>query len=233
MPDNPSALDHLLEGREALNQEIERLSSAIEELDAVIERLGGRRPGSTPPRAGVQQLRTRATSTAVAPARLSGRGAGAGQPRSIRMHVLDMLAAEDRDFGLAEIIERVHDAGIQAHDDAVRSITIKLMKDGRVERVGRGQYRLARRGSARPIAEEPTLDAEADAIVDEALAELIVEEAAVEQIADESPADATAATDLAESAESSDPGQPADAAPEESGAYTPPLNLGQPWEADY
>jgi hypothetical protein len=57
-----------------------------------------------------------------------------------------MLGAENREFGLAEIIERVHAAGIQAHDDAVRSITIKLMKDGRVERVGRGQYRLARRG---------------------------------------------------------------------------------------
>ena len=80
-------------------------------------------------------------------------------PKSIRVHVLEMLAAETRDFGLAEIIDRIHDAGIQAHDDAVRSITIKLMKDGRVERVGRGQYRLARRGAAARAASAATATA--------------------------------------------------------------------------
>jgi predicted transcriptional regulator of viral defense system len=63
------------------------------------------------------------------------------------VHVLEMLAEEHRDYGLAEIIDRIHAAGIKAHDDAVRSITIKLMKDGSVERVGRGQYRLVRRAA--------------------------------------------------------------------------------------
>jgi hypothetical protein len=56
-----------------------------------------------------------------------------------------MLGSEDREFGLSEIIDRIRAEGIQAHDDAVRSITIKLMKDGSVQRVGRGQYRLGSR----------------------------------------------------------------------------------------
>jgi hypothetical protein len=75
-----------------------------------------------------------------------------------------MLEAEDREFGLAEIIDRIHDAGIQAHDDAVRSITIKLMKDGQVERVGRGQYRLARGAAASQPAEpeEPVVEPDAE-----------------------------------------------------------------------
>ncbi len=170
-----TVLAHLHEGREELVREVQRLTTAIAELDAVIERVGGagsgaglpapapvpgavaaRRPAETgraarrrakapgDPRAA----RRSAPATPRAAARRSASPASAGGPasaagqKSIRVHVLEMLAAENREFGLAEIIERIHGAGIAAHDDAVRSITIKLMKDGQVERVGRGLYRL-------------------------------------------------------------------------------------------
>ena len=78
------------------------------------------------------------------PVRRAATRSGGGS-KSIRIHVLELLAADDRDFGMAEIIERIHSLGVRAHDDAVRSITVKLMKDGTVLRVGRGRYRLAER----------------------------------------------------------------------------------------
>jgi hypothetical protein len=232
MPDDRTVLDHLLEGREALRREVERLTAAIAELDTVIGQIGGasRRvlaadgadvPADEPvnPPAEVEPEPPQPTSpvsgrTGRAPAKrpagrrapASGRRASAASssepPKSIRVHVLDMLAAEDRDFGLAEIIDRIHAAGIQAHDDAVRSITIKLMKDGRVERVGRGQYRLARRGSGNRAPQEAPASS-----------------------APSSPAPATSAPSAPE------PSAPEPSAPEpEPESYTPPLNLGQPWD---
>lgn len=229
MPDDRTVLDHLLKGREALRREVERLTAAIAELDTVIGQIGGasRRvlsangldlPSGEPvnPPAEVEPQRA---ESAAATASRSGRapakraaarrapasggrsstGSAAEPPKSIRVHVLDMLAAEDREFGLAEIIDRIHAAGIQAHDDAVRSITIKLMKDGRVERVGRGQYRLARRGGGgRATQATPS--------------------APPEQSAPAAP-------------EPSAPSAPSAPQPEpEPENYTPPLNLGQPWD---
>jgi hypothetical protein len=173
-----TALDHLLDARTVLVDEARRLAASLTELDSLITNMGGQdrlagaeeappingdpvnaaaRTASGPratARATSRRPANRRSTARKAPARPAADGAA---PKSIRVHVLEMLANEDRDFGLAEIIDRVHDAGIQAHDDAVRSITIKLMKDGRVERVGRGQYRLARRGGvARPSVEEET-----------------------------------------------------------------------------
>ncbi|WP_375500070.1 hypothetical protein [uncultured Jatrophihabitans sp.] len=195
MPEDRTVLDHLLEGRDALQREVARLTAAIDELDSVLGRIGSTARRDTPanPSAGLNgntdpgttdsyarsatpvtaphaatvepvnppvevepepaTVRSRPRAVRKAPAKKGPRQQRPGAtstepPKSIRVHVLEMLQAENREFGLAEIIDRVHDAGIQAHDDAVRSITIKLMKDGRVERVGRGQYRLARRGSA-------------------------------------------------------------------------------------
>jgi cell division septum initiation protein DivIVA len=215
MPDDWTVLDHLQQGRdqlqrevEALRQEIERLDDAIAGLDAVIGQVGGEHSSG-------------ATRQATAPLR-SGRGAtrsasvrDGAAPKSIRVHVLEMLGAQDRDFSLAEIIDNIHAAGIQAHDDAVRSITIKLMKVGRVERVGRGQYRLARRGNRSSVTvpdtpaelgpetdADPTVDSDVDTELG-AEAEL----PAAEQVADEP--------------------QPEDGRQD---GYTPPLNLGQPWE---
>lgn len=190
MTESRTVLEHLLDGRDALVEDVKRLTVAIDELDSVIARIGGdalRQPATygdrsaaaaaaatTPVDAsGLRNSRSPAVQAAQpvstngrrssAPRKVSAKAARtaptrkaaavkapvqAGEaPRSIRLHVLDMLGAEDRPFGLAEIIDRIHDQGIQAHDDAVRSITIKLMKDGKVERVERGQYRLARRGS--------------------------------------------------------------------------------------
>lgn len=151
------------------------------------------------------QLRSGRAATRSASVR-----AGDGEaPKSIRVHVLDMLAAEDRDFGLAEIVDNIHAAGIQAHDDAVRSITIKLMKDGQVERVGRGQYRLARRGTATSTS------------------------------APVGPADATTGAEPQPDAEpepalAAQPGQAGNAdsagAAESAESYTPPLNLSQAWQ---
>jgi hypothetical protein len=179
-----TALDHLLDARAALVDEAQRLATTIADLDSLIGTVGGQDRLAEADDAPVPAAEPVKTAATVAPARTAtrattrrsvsrrgpakkaadrpARSGGSGEPpKSIRVHVLEMLAAENRDFGLAEIIDRVHDAGIQAHDDAVRSITIKLMKDGRVERVGRGQYRLARRGGrnaepAAPAADEPT-----------------------------------------------------------------------------
>lgn len=160
MPDDRTALEHLRDGREALVLEVTRLTTAIEELDAVIGQIGGSMPRptvgagalptvphpvtGTPPAGIASRPRTR-TSPRKSAAKKPSRAAKGNAPKSIRVHILEMLAAEGRTFGLAEMIDRVHAAGIQAHDDAVRSITIKLMKDGKVDRVGRGQYTLARR----------------------------------------------------------------------------------------
>jgi hypothetical protein len=120
MSDHAEVLEHLLEGRRALVVEVERLTTAIKELDSVIDRVRD-----------AQDVPAAATASRRA-------------TKSIRIHVLEMLTAEDRTFALAEIIDRIHRAGIVAHDDAVRSITVKLLKDGQVERVGRGRYRLVR-----------------------------------------------------------------------------------------
>jgi hypothetical protein len=194
-------LQHLIDGRAALLLDVERLTTAIQELDSVIARLGGSpqllAPVATPARtssaepvnAGVEPVRRGGARPRTRTGTLGRRGAKkstqGGAPKSIRLHILDMLAAEPGDLGLAEIIDRVHRAGIQAHDDAVRSITIKLMKDGKVERVGRGQYRLARNDIAEPAA-----------------------------------ANGSAAFAAPESPES----------PDAETNYPPPLNLGQPWE---
>lgn len=173
MSSDRTVVEHLLDGRRALVLELERLTKAVAELDSVIDRIGGSvafgDPGlvdgsrSQPVSGAGSATRSSGTRTArsAGRARKSGAGkrtgaeSGNGQ-KSIRVHVLEMLAAEDRDFGLAEIIDRIHAAGIQAHDDAVRSITIKLMKDGQVERVGRGMYRLAGRPSAANSTSSPT-----------------------------------------------------------------------------
>lgn len=163
-----SVLAHLLQGRAALAVEVSRLMSAIDDLDAVIARVSGgdladdvdsepAADDAQSPEGGAASVHPSSASSTgrrVSSRRHGGRIAatssaarnpaeGGSAPRSIRLHVLDMLGAENRDFALSEIIDRIHAAGIQAHDDAVRSITIKLMKDGSVERVGRGQYRLA------------------------------------------------------------------------------------------
>lgn len=177
-----TALDHLLDARTALVDEAQRLAATIADLDALIGTMGGQdrlESAEEPPEAPAQTVKAAATVTPARTAtrsarkavsrrgpakKAAARSAGPGEaPKSIRVHVLDMLAAENRDFGLAEIIDRVHGAGIQAHDDAVRSITIKLMKDGRVERVGRGQYRLARRGAGRADSSASAGAAEASA----------------------------------------------------------------------
>jgi len=227
MPDDRTVLDHLLEGREALKREVERLTAAIAELDTVIGQIGGagRRvgppttaataidepvnppaevePEPARPAAAPAARSSRAPAKRTSPRRSSAARASATAepPKSIRVHVLDMLAAENRDFGLAEIIDRVHAAGIQAHDDAVRSITIKLMKDGQVERVGRGQYRLAR-GAQR---------ARTDATE-----------------AETAPAPETVGTP--ETPQAAEPEATAPEPEPEPENYTPPLNLGQPWD---
>lgn len=201
MADDRTVLDHLLQGREALQREVDRLTSAIAELDTVINDIGGagRRVapaiGVEPDDAfGSRDVEPLETGRGLAKRATLGRATDVGEPpKSIRIRVLEMLAAEPRDFTMAEIIDRVRDAGIHAHDDAVRSITIKLMKDGSVERVGRGQYRLARPEAGAAVA---------------VIAESFEDELIGETTGDDD--------DIAASAESE--------------AYTPPLNLGEPWE---
>lgn len=222
MPDSRTVQEHLLDAREALEREVERLTSAIAGLDVVIGQVGGASRPVAPPSAvnSANGKPVNAAAAAEKPARSARASAARGSrgpakrttarrpsgsrssaaaepPTSIREHVLDMLAAEDRDFGLAEIIDRVHDAGIQAHDDAVRSITIKLMKDGSVERVGRGQYRLARRA--------PRGGTEGSTAANNGAAAATVDGQPSESRAPETPGP-----------------EPED--------YTPPLDLGQPWE---
>jgi hypothetical protein len=211
MSREPTVLEHLLEGREALVREIERLTGARAELDAVIARIRGAEVDSAsvspqPVTAGTATSPTGvgrpASQRHRSPAKKSVRRSaarGSTAPKSIRVHVLEMLGSEDREFGLAEIIDRIRAEGIQAHDDAVRSITIKLMKDGSVQRVGRGQYRLASRTG---------IDASA-------------------------PPTPPAATDPAAETVPAATGRDGDGfpAPENAGAATspPPLNLSQPW----
>lgn len=162
MSAEPTVLDHLHDGRDALAREITRLTTALADLDAVIATLGGTPSDNSGDETTVDAIRSAladngtgaadpAAGGPVAPPVVgqtrprnrpaAAKNAGAG--RSIRTRVLDMLAEQDRPFALAEIIDRIRADGVRAHDDAVRSITVKLMKDGRVERVGRGQYRLA------------------------------------------------------------------------------------------
>jgi uncharacterized membrane protein len=172
MAPDRTVLEHLQGGRDALVLEVERLTTAIQELDGVIARLGG--PELTAPVTTPAAPAAEAAAPSPAARRAPAKKAAARRPaaprtsaragrstqtdggKSIRVHVLEMLGSEDRDFGLAEIIDRIHAQGIQAHDDAVRSITIKLMKDGRVERVGRGQYRLSGRARATESTPQPT-----------------------------------------------------------------------------
>jgi hypothetical protein len=207
MSREPTVLEHLLEGREALVREIERLTGARAELDAVIARIGGAeadsasvspQPVTAGAAAGPTGVGRPASQRHRSPAKKSVRRSAArgGAPKSIRVHVLEMLGSEDREFGLSEIIDRIRAEGIQAHDDAVRSITIKLMKDGSVQRVGRGQYRLGSRTG---------IDASA-------------------------PPTPPAATDAAETVPAAT-GHDGDGSPETAGApdSPPPLNLSQPW----
>jgi hypothetical protein len=154
MSETGTVLEHLLTGRAALVEEVARLSTAIAELDAVISRVAGSASGGAATvREPVSAARPKAATSARSRSRRTGSRAArsAGGTKSIRVHVLEMLAEEDRDYGLTEIIDRIHGAGIKAHDDAVRSITTKLMKDGQVQRVARGQYQL----TARPAAQQP------------------------------------------------------------------------------
>lgn len=265
MPDDRTALEHLLDGRDALLLEVQRLNTAIEELDTVIGRLGGgqrradprsatqsngtwsstsdrtaglatARVGVTEPISPVGDAGSRNRRGAVRTTPTAGGTPDADPPKSIRVHVLDMLAAESREFGLAELIDGVHEAGIQAHDDAVRSITIKLMKDGKVERVGRGQYRLARPGS-RPngfCGDDAGLPTDTAAPGDDNLAD---DNLADDNAADDNAADDNASDAAPEAVET--PGDTAVAVPEPpaeqhgppapQAGYTPPLNLGQPW----
>lgn len=247
MPSDRTVVEHLLDGRKALVLEVERLTLAIGELDAVIGRIGGSVPfgGSGPGDGSPTQPVNTAGSGATAGARASARRAtrstgrsrqagtsgkqitndGAGGQKSIRVHVLEMLAAENRDFGLAEIIDRIHDEGIQAHDDAVRSITIKLMKDGQVERVGRGMYRLADPASTSSSAtpadspDAPTDNPEAPADSPDAPADS-------PEAPDTEPANATGLSAPVQRS-AADAADAADAAADD---YVPPLNLNQPWE---
>jgi hypothetical protein len=217
MSSDRTVLDHLLEARAGLVREIDRLTAARNELDAVIGRVDARsaRPGAGPsdgvaePAAPVVARAPRSRSPAAEPARSarrSGPRVGTDAPKSIRVHVVEMLAAEDRAFGLAEIIERIHGAGIRAHDDAVRSITIKLMKNGTVDRVGRGHYRLARRPD--PVPEE-------------------------EPVTSTDPAPGSPATEVRPaSASAGEQVTPHVPDPDGSPPAVPPeLNLAQPWPA--
>jgi hypothetical protein len=223
MPDDWTVLDHLLEGREQLQRElahlrreVERIDDAIAGLDVVIGRVGGDSRSDAARRQSTAPLRSGRAAT-----RSASVHAGEGEaPKSIRVHILDMLAAQDRDFGLAEIIDNIHAAGIQAHDDAVRSITIKLMKDGSVERVGRGQYRLARPGDRSSAAAPASFEAAP------------VEAASVEAApVDAEPTDAEPVDATQESAvDTGSQQEPSAESPDGSDSYTPPLNLGQAWE---
>lgn len=143
MSDSRTALEHLLVGRDTLAREVTRLTAALAELDSAIVRISAadstgavsRGPRAAKPAGGAARARTGRAKT--------GRSR-TGPVKSIRVHVLEMLAAQDRWFAMSEIIEGIRAQGISAHDDAVRSIAVKLMNSGEVERVGRGRYRLAR-----------------------------------------------------------------------------------------
>ena len=118
-----TVLAHLLEGRDELVREVQRLTTAIAELDAVIERVGGaassgdRHPSASAPSArpargrapaaaepwsgpargpGAPAVRAAASAgdPRDRPAGASGAAAGGPGPKSIRVHVLEMLAAE-------------------------------------------------------------------------------------------------------------------------------------------
>ncbi len=257
-------LAHLLEGREELLREVQRLTTAIAELDTVIGRVGG--PGAvdglvtpaqlpasgaaaTPaaqvetPNSSSGKRSARKTSARGKPARSAGRAtarssaarkqvrsaaaartsAGGSGQKSIRIHVLEMLESENRDFGLAEIIDRIHGKGIEAHDDAVRSITTKLMKDGQVERVGRGQYRLTRGGAAHDSAASRS-DAPAAGASSRAA------EGGPEPMTASAPPAAPAVEPAPPAAQAQ--GESARSMPDQPAARamgTPPLNLAEPW----
>ena len=153
-----------------------------------------------------------------------------------------MLAAESRDFGLAEIIDHVHHAGIQAHDDAVRSITIKLMKDGKVERVGRGRTAspaaVAGPSAGRGPGEQPAPEQAPEFAPDPQRRPRPRSTPSTDDLpARRRPGGRPDARRPELEAPAADAGPEATEAGRDSDAqgagrppaYTPPLNLGQPW----
>jgi len=141
MSESGTALEQLLVGRATLALEVTRLTAALAELDSAIVRIGG---GDSPGAGGVGAAMPVGRVARAKTGRAKAGRSRSGPAKSIRVHVLEMLAAQDRPFEMSEIIEGVRQRGISAHDDAVRSSTDKLMNGGEVERVGRGRYRLAR-----------------------------------------------------------------------------------------
>lgn len=127
--DTFSGVDHLLLGRDALLRQRDELTRAIEALDTVLRRFGVT-PG--------------ADSAVGTTATAGNAGNGGGSAPSVREAILQVLTSEDRTFSMAEIIATVKSYGTKAQDDTIRSIIIKRMNVGEVERAGRGHYRLPR-----------------------------------------------------------------------------------------
>jgi hypothetical protein len=127
-----SAIDHLLLGRAGLVRERDRLNAAIAAIDAVVTDV--KTPLAT---TAAPQPPAQPTDTADLPL-----PPPTGKVPSVREGILIVLGSEDREFSLREVIDKVALLGVQAQDDTVRSIVIKLLGRAKIIRPRRGMYRL-------------------------------------------------------------------------------------------
>jgi hypothetical protein len=127
--DNLSAIDHLRLGRAGLVRQRDRLNEAIAAIDAVI--VHAENP-AVEAAVGTSQRLDTAEPTPLP----------TGRVPSVREGILLVLGSENREFSMGEIINKVKDLGVQAQDDTVRSIVIKLLQNMKIIRPRRGMYRL-------------------------------------------------------------------------------------------
>lgn len=137
MDSNLSAVDHLLLGREALLRQSRAIDEAVGAIDRVLTALA---------------LAPEATRAPVADKVIAGGDTIAppvATPQGVPTVREAIVIALQRDGGAmktSNIIAAVRRQGVEAVDDSVRSLLIKLLKTGRIERPRHGFYALAGQG---------------------------------------------------------------------------------------
>jgi len=137
---NTSALEHLRLARAALEQQRREVSDAISALDRVMAGMDGAQGGA---------IRMDGRGSLVV-----GEGASKSPNMTVREAITRTVASRAGNFSMKQLIDGVHAQGLAVQDDAVRSIAIKMLRSGHLERPGRGVY-----SAASPTSTEgPTAD---------------------------------------------------------------------------
>ncbi len=140
---------NLLRTRTDLIRERDELTSLIDQLGEQIVRFGGSLDDEITGQEPLPQAPTNATEAVnwATDSRLGG-----GSPTAPRPHVVQLTTREallqmmeedkDRVFEMKELISGVHERGVQAAPETVRSALQKLIEKHEVERPVRGKYKL-------------------------------------------------------------------------------------------